>query len=433
MSDPKTLTGINEILTKGFPTDERLLLKMPFGFSMHAAFEKKSSDGENFIHRDHLVRIVKDMNRLLKGDVREIIRDRKKEENAKIEADWVLAWHEIHRKKADIPPQDQQMWRLEAFLHDVGKSLTYSKHASRGQYLITRLMPKDHDSLVKIVGQEKFNQIEKVIAFHDRFGVLSTGEASLAILADALDKGSKNDGSKKAAHTLSHIMVLNLIDIGASVPWGLICEKVKVVLQDWKCSCWNADSPLKLSKGDHGEFEQRLLELSATDEWTIERVSRLLCESYRRARGEAIREKTDFDAARWPAVEKIDFEPYARQALQTVCAGREWGDFKSDFAHIVKMDYLLYFIDKVTKMHWKRYGNPNALAVCIVSVILALIAQFRDLVHTRVGRSRIGIDLSVLRDTPEVQNQIAQLLSGDHYDATCGLEWLIHEAGAWPF
>jgi len=432
MYDINNIKQCDEILKQGFPEDEKVLQKMPFGFSMLEAYNKKDPNNSNkYLHRNHLIEIVKKMNLLLGGDIRKIIADQAAAKNAFVVGEWVNVWRKIHGKKQMVDEQTQQMWRLEAFLHDVGKSLTYSKHPTRGQYLVTRLKIDDRECLVEMIGQDKFNQIEKVIAFHDRFGVLSTGEASFGILADAVDRGTKDEGASKAIHTLSHIMVLNLIDIGASVPWGLISEKVKVVLGDWENACWNDNSPLRQSNGDRGEFERMLLELAARDEWVIDRISRLLSEAYRRARNEILTER-DFDDSHWPEVDKIDFTQPSRQALEALC-GIHWDDFKMDFAHVVKMDYLLYLADRIAKVHWAKHGSPDRLAICMVSVIQKLIGQFADLIRRGNKMSRIGIDLSILRDTPEVQRQIAQLLSGDQTDASYGLEWLTHEAGAWPF
>lgn len=433
-----TIEEWNDVLQHGFPKDEQVLQQMPFGFAMLEAYNKKDPNKDpddpsksRYLHRHHLVKIVEEMNSLLGDDIRRVIRDGDLKESAFIVGEWVDAWRKIHGDNMAIDKQNQSIWRLEAFLHDVGKSLTHSKHPTRGQYLVTRLKPDERDRLVKAIGSDRFNQTEKVIAFHDRFGVISTGEASFGILADAVDRGTENGGIAKSAQTISHIMVLNLIDIGASVKWGLISSKVKVVLDDWKHACWNADSPLDASQGDRGQFEERLLELAAKDQYTIHRIARLLGEAYRRARGECS-EQNDFNESYWPSPETIDFTSAARQALQA-CAGIDWDEFKVDFAHVVKMDYLLYFADKVAKEHWTRYGDPNKLAVCIVSVIQKLIKQFADLIRRREKMCRIGIDLSVLRDTPEVQRQIALLLSSDHTNATYGLEWLTHEAGAWPF
>jgi hypothetical protein len=431
MNTHKTLNSWHNALKQGFPTKRKILTRMPFGQSMWEAFNKTDQkDSHKFLHRQHLQQMVTNMNGLLQGDIRNIIADHNRPENAPIESEWITAWGKIHGDTLKVSEDEQFMWRLEAFLHDVGKSLTHSRHPTRGQYLITRLKIKERDQLVQEIGPQKFRQLEKVVAFHDRFGVISTGEASFGILADTVDRGSTQDGAELAARTISHIMVINLIDIGASVPWGLISEKVRVVLGDWHHSCWDPESPLRQSAGDRGQFEELLLELAAKDERTIDRVARLLAEGYRRARGAALKDKPD--ESKWPDPQSIDFVTPARQALEAQC-GMHWDDFRLDLAHVAKMDYLLYLVDPIVLAHWRKYRSPDRLAVCIVAVIQKLVDQFADLIRRRNRRSRIGIDLGILRDTPDVQNQIAELLTGDQADAAYGLEWLTHETGAWPF
>lgn len=434
----KTIEECNEILKKCFPTDEDTLKEMPFGQSMLDAYNKENPSADpkgppEYLHQEHLCKIVELMNTLLEGEIRGIIVDGTEIHAAFVVGDWTDAWRKIYGDQTTI--EDQQMWRLEAFLHDVGKALTPSKHPSRGRYLITRLKTDDKKAFIEQLGvesgEEKFEQIEKVVAFHDRFGVLSTGESSLGILADVVERGSKENG-KKAAQIISHIMVINLIDIGAAAPGGLVSEIVEVVLEDWKRACWDQNSPLRKSNGDRAEFEKMLLELAARDKETIDRIERLLRESYRRARQKE-QEESGFDNSRWPDIKKLDFRSAARQGLETLVGGIHWIDFQQDLAHVAKIDYLLNLTARITTIHWGKYRSPNGLAITLVSVVQRLVDQFTDLIRGQNERTRIGIDLSVLRDTPEVQEQIANLLCGNPKDASYGLEWLVHEASAWPF
>ncbi len=438
MSGSRHLSEWNDILAQGFPEDPIVLHRMPFGDDMAGAHNKTdSSDSTRYLHREHLVKMVNEMNSLLVGDFRKVIRDWDSTEGAFVVGAWTNAWGAIHDNRPRLNHEEQCMWRLEAFLHDVGKSLTHAKHPTRGQYLVTRLRPDEKKRVIDAIGEERFDQIKKVIALHDRMGVLSTGEASFGILTDALDRKVGDSTSKedttvsKAAQTISHIMVLNLIDIGASVRSGLMSSKVDVILRDWRNACWDDRSPLRMSEGDRGQFEGKLLELASKDEWTIDRIARLLAESYRRACEVRCTER-DFEPSRWPEPGRIDFTSAARQALDTQLDIR-WDEFVRDFAHVVKMDYLLYLADRITKVHWDKYADPDSLAASIVGVIHALVEHFSDLIRRGDQRRRIGIDLSVLRDTPAVQDQIAILLSGNNEQATNGLRWLTHEASAWPF
>lgn len=438
----KNLDECNAILQCGFPTDEKTLKEMPFGTAMLQAINvpnphppQNSSDPESgYQHRKHIRQIVESMNLLLNGQPRKIIRD-ETEHDATV-LSWLSAWRDI-AGFAGIPVQEQKMWRLEAYLHDVGKSLTHSKHPTRGQYLITQLNPAEREAVIEMLGEGKketgrtrFDQIEKIVAFHDRFGVLSTGEASFGILADTLERGLRKEDISRAKQVISHIMVLNLVDIDASVSSGLISEKVDAVLDDWKRACWNEDSPLVQSKGDRVEFEKQLLDLSSNDAQTIARIVRLLNESYLRAKDNA-KKKSDFDKSIWPELGPDGFRPHVQRAIKPLQI--HWDDFRMDLAYVVKIDYALYFTIKVVESCWKEDQDADKLAGIFIKIIEKLVDQFTSLIRQSNRRLRIGVDLSVLRDTPEVQEQIAHLLNGNTSQAELGLEWLVHEASAWPF
>ena len=255
----KKLPECFDTLTQGFPTEEQECKQMPFGESMWEAFNKLKPEvqhkgdidytkDENYLHRQHLKQIVKSMDTVLKGRIEDIVRDKEKNNNDRIAARLTTAWYEINGnyKGSDNNKEEATIWLLEAFLHDVGKALTPAKHPTRGEYLVTRLKTQERDDFIELLGngdtkkgEEKFNQIKKIIAFHDRFGVLSTGEASYGILADILDLGSRLIDLDKAMETISHIMILNLIDIDASIPEGLYSKKVEIVLADWDNTCRN--------------------------------------------------------------------------------------------------------------------------------------------------------------------------------------------------
>lgn len=448
-------------LKKGFPTEEKECKEMPFGESMWEAFNKPTSeaqkkqnidpnDDKNYLHRKHLKQIVGSMNEVLNGRIGDIIRDKSSNDNDKIVARLTTAWYdEINDNSSKSNEREEQekktIWLLEAFLHDVGKALTYAKHPTRGEYLVTRLETEQRDEFIKLLGngdirkgEEKFNQIKKIIAFHDRFGVLSTGEASYGILVDILDLGSREIDLDKARKTISHIMILNLIDIDASIG-GLYSKKVEIILDDWYDTCQNSNSPLKQSRGDRTEFERLLLELATKNERTITRLARLINESYRSGKkAEETKQGLEFDVSLWPEYDVEDFYGKVQDVVQTAI-GINWDEFRKDFAHVVKMDYLLYVTTEIVRNNWEKWKKDKSknaqeeITDIIVKVVIKLRDQFTRLIRQADTRMRIGIDLSVLRQTPDVTEQIAILLGGDDREANIGLDWLATEASAWPF
>jgi hypothetical protein len=459
------LKKCNDCLKKGFPTEPRVLLQFPFGNRMLVVIQKLKHDppvdrkdpDAQFEHRRHVRAIVDSMNRLLTGSPREIIQDHETADATVLK--WLAACRDIlgNLENPRIREDDHAMWRLEAFLHDVGKSLTAAKHPTRGQYLITQLDPEERDKTIEMLGdgdwekgRSRFDQIEKVVGFHDRFGVLSTGEASLGILADTVERGLEKEEVLAARKSISHIMIINLIDMDATIPGGLTGKRMDVVLDDWRQACWDDSSPLMRSGGDRVEFERLLLDRAQKDVMTYTRIERLIHASYMWARSLAETEENErFRGKKWPEEEKANFRdtwpelppdlfrPKVKAALKALEI--HWDDFCIDFAHVVKIDYLLYFTRQVVLFAWKnRKGTEvdraaDRLAGIFMRIVEKLIDQFVRLIRQPGNRLRIGIDLSVLRDTPAVQKQIAALLNGDASQVDLGLRWLVHEASAWPF
>lgn len=108
------ITECNDILNQGFPEDEFVLQKMPFGFSMLAAYNKKDpSDPDKYLHRRHLIEIVKKMNLLLGGNIRETITDQNESEDTFIVGAWVNAWKDIYGE-AQTTDVETQPWGLKS-------------------------------------------------------------------------------------------------------------------------------------------------------------------------------------------------------------------------------------------------------------------------------------------------------------------------------
>ncbi len=461
-----TLNECDETLATGFPLDPDVIQKLPFGAYMLDVVQKPQPGNRGaatqsqptYFHRDHVCKVMNSMNKLLQGTPRTLVPEQAWTDTALQK--WLKACEDILGPHGNALQrrQDRVMWRLEAFLHDVGKSLTPAKHPTRGHYLITELDRDEKERTIEMLGGERrdqdqgksrFSMIEKVVAFHDRFGVLSTGEASHGILADTIERGLQTEDLDTSKAAISHIMLVNLIDIDASVTRGLSSEKIETVLDDWRHVCWDEGSPLVRSGADRVEFEKLLLERAQKDAMVYARIERLIHQSYSSARDLAeekakeslganwVHEKEAF-CEKWPDLDAGNLRPQVRAALK----GLEihWDDFCKDFAHVVKMDYLLYFTKHVVlqvlaQSSKKSDVNREAdrLAGIFVRIVQTLVDQFTRLIRQTNSRLRIGIDLSVLRDTPTVQEKIADLVSGTKNEPDIGLRWLAHEASAWPF
>lgn len=418
---------IDAILKEGLPNEYSVIESLPFGEYIVEACQKPG-DGEG--NREHFKRIVSLMNNLLEGKLDEMITDRDEPLGMAVLKDWLFAWENAYGRPIEIKDEDKQMWRLEAFLHDAGKSLHNSKHPARGLWLVSHLASGENRRVRAIYGEEKFRQIQRVVAYHDRFGVVSTGEASFAILADMLDRGTTAANTKLAARNIFHVLVLNTIDASTYFDGRLPNEKLEDYLRDWHVCCGAPDSPLQRSNGDRAEFERLLLDMASRTEYTIDRVSRILKESYR-GFYDRIREGQSYPSDP-PPIPTVNFRQLAGEALNPEL-GFRFNDFRLDFAYITKLDYLLSLTQKVVHHYMLNQREMLDLAVCLVSAVKKLQDQFSGLIRRGDMRYRVGVDLSILKGTSEVQDRIAALLSGPLSGLSYGLEWLAQEATAYPF
>jgi hypothetical protein len=383
---------------------------------------------------------MKKMNELLEGDYTSFFRDPDSALGRAVAGDWIRVWEHTYEQPVQrIQLEDKPIWRLEAFLHDVGKAFANSKHASRGLWLVAHLSPDESGRVRSIFGEANFRHIQRVIACHERFGVVNTGESSYGIFADMLGRGTTEADVTAAKKSIFHILALNIIDTSATQGFDgrLASDKIQTFLHDWNVCFEAVESPLQRSKGDRGRYEAHLLELASRTESLIDRMSRLLRESYDGALQKLRKEDPEL-ANRQRNTAEIDFRELAGDALEPQL-GFRFDDFRADFAYVVKFDYLLSLTKKIAYNHLNPLSGETRemrdLAVCLVGVVKKLLEQFSDLIHRGESRSRIGIDLSVLRmkENEKAQDRIAELLSGPLAGLSFGLEWLAEEATAWPF
>jgi hypothetical protein len=110
-----------------------------------------------------------------------------------------------------------------------------------------------------------------VIRFHDLFGVLSTGEASLPVMVDLV--GFLGIQPTYAKRLFSALMIFNLADVYGSVP-KVRREKVHAFCGDWRvlCECIGA------ADGVREKFFESLREKASENRYAVNRLWRLMNE-----------------------------------------------------------------------------------------------------------------------------------------------------------
>lgn len=125
---------------------------------------------------------------------------------------------------------------LVSLYHDIGKAISRSLHPQLGANIINNLDRDERNKLVKEIGYEKFKLIALAVEHHDKFGNLSTGEASLTILSSVLfykrfeDENDSDEDEKKieekneklkikySNQIITTIMLLNMLDMASISP-----------------------------------------------------------------------------------------------------------------------------------------------------------------------------------------------------------------------
>lgn len=246
--------------------------------------------------------------------------------------------------------------RVAALYHDIGKSITHDRHVSRGVHLMRDVDASTRRSFESDLLASEFadkHNFWTLLSHHDTFGVLCTGEASLAALSQMVswsgDPDPRNTHRSPAA-LVSYLVLLNLADGASSLRFGRAPQKelrtleVRRYLDDWnfvKSKLWvEGEHPFPAKISREG-FVKALLDHASHPEQTIERITRIITTCYRM---EITREKTDDLLANESEVRKM-----VEEELDTL-HGAKFQRFCHLFARFCKIDYGLRFF-RVMMLH----------------------------------------------------------------------------------
>ena len=116
--------------------------------------------------------------------------------------------------------------RIAALYHDIGKLIRSANHPRLGVNILRNMYEKERAKMVEglvIKGEDKASQSNEhrfsllcsIVEHHDKFGVVSTGEGSLAIFSDILYFRSDEKAIAGIKKNITSVMILNLADIAA--------------------------------------------------------------------------------------------------------------------------------------------------------------------------------------------------------------------------
>jgi hypothetical protein len=294
-------------------------------------------------------------------------------------------------KKDPLPLKSEEYAAIEdllilaAIYHDIGKFIKLAKHPDIGANLVRYYDDEQKQHLMEFLShssdkeaereekrQNRFAQLASIIQHHDKFGVVSTGEASYPIFSDILYFNSDESKLLSIKKNVTAVMLLNLADIAAvnkasgsdrsdildlvkkialhrkgkeledvskklegivqliskkESCLGLSERKTRNVLKDWKALI----EDIEAAKGDRTVLRERLIKKAQNPAATIERIHRLIIESVE------VGTDDEFDDA-WlistSAIEMILLSRLGTYKFQNFC---------ETFATVIKLDYGLRF------------------------------------------------------------------------------------------
>jgi hypothetical protein len=305
----------------------------------------------------------------------------------------------------DLIPETWKRLRLAAFLHDIGKSLDPSRHPILGWHVMVDLasvVPSDRQAAERLCAELEdlkptkgvaagYRYLASLVRDHDKFGNLTTGEASFVALARIASIGG---GPQSLWQQVRDTWLLTLADIAgtsearaanrgaqllntcpcATQQGPLSCAELAATLQmrdenlAMLCEDWRALAPI-LTEPSYVRVTQALRDYSETPEATLRRIKRLL-----RAR-----------AGTWPKVLEALDDDTVESALDTYISSKDFLPFCRDLAMVAKLDYALQF--------WSELSDYLCLRDCLVPPVGPACAQR---VEAALARANVSPELAGL-------------------------------------
>jgi len=262
-----------------------------------------------------------------------------------------------------------------------------------------------------------FRFFTKLLRYHDMWGNITTGEASMVMLSSAIDLDDRPPG---AIVFLGHLLLLNLADqFGTKFlfdkvdrkPIKLDNAKLQSLLAHWKV----VYKVLEESGGNPEIVHEMLLKKAGQATETVDRLYALLKESEINIKG-----KTDVD-----------------DILKDVCGGRYYA-FCEDFG-VMRLSYALRFFRELGKMANEqnkilppdRKVTPYRQASLVIAVLKRILDTYEALIQAnKQQRRETGIEMSWLSRSDKVLSSIIRALLGLEREAA--LSWIDDEVSAYP-
>jgi hypothetical protein len=454
-SDLLTRKQANDLLARGYPTPDELL-RFPLGDLLVSIPDVDPRYGSQDGKPGHIERVVTGINILLSEHPWHIVDSWRQAPPFGEPITFAQAYQTIFTRgpngeapywrwsdHAEIRKEERDsFFRLLALYHDIGKAVITERHPLVGWHLMKdvhkdqvegflyplilgipyeewqRNLQEAQQDVRKIVSRRQWQLIklfEAVIRFHDYFGILSTGEASLPVAVDLIGLRGMDPGD--AQELFSILMIFNLADVYGSIP-ELLSQKVDVYCADWRVLC----EVIAEVKGDRGLFFKRLLELTQTPGAAIDRLWRMMYEGA----------PPDWQ---YKIVPDMIEEIFKEATLSRMYP------FINHFALFCKLDYCLAFKILLMNTAAVQGGRPSEAVVAMTTLLAELEKRYGDLcIRPDKSWRRLGFEMAGLTRRPSTHRDVEQrkvsrigrtiadllLVPGG-----LGKEWAVSECTVW--
>lgn len=400
---------VQELAQSTWPSDA-MLAELPFGADIAGLVNPERDPKENKDTPGHVRAVVQKALRINREGIGALVGT----DNAALR-ERMTAFEQNYLDIFDDPIFHARGWSPQAargyiavcaLYHDIGKIVQRERHTTIGFYHL--LFSQEQQALRAMFRTElDYWLFLHIIRFHDVFGVVSTGEGSLAALVDLIPLREMAEVDRLG---ILHLFLrITLADIAGTVP--VRESKITHLMDDLERAAAAMPSGGKGTRATSGTaFREALLEADISVGRAVTRIHRILAEPG------------------LPEFADDGLEITIERELVAIL-GSNVHQFADTFAHVCKLDYLLRFV-RALENHALAHGKPlRAVVNAFVSILCRVVWEYGDLTHrANGGRRRIGIALKGWTREAGITEKLCAMLFEDQHLA---LQWGTEEATAW--
>ena len=392
-----------------WPSDA-LLTQLPFGRDLAALVDHERDPKDNRDTPDHVRAVVRKallinehgLSAVVKTDSEALLY-----QMAELECDYQAIY--------ESPEMTARGWSAMAakgyiavcaLYHDIGKVIQRDRHPTIGYYHLQN--SPEQTALRRMFRTELDHWLFlHIIRFHDVFGVVSTGEGSLAALVDLIPMREMSEAERLG---ILHLFLrINLADIAGTLP--VREAKIRAMMNDLHRAAAAMPAGGKGTTPTEGlMFREALIEADISVGRAVARIQRMLAEPG------------------LPEYQDEGLDIVIERELMAI-QGSNVRQFANTFSHVCKLDYLLRFV-RALQNHAKERDKPVRVVVNgFVALLCRVVNEYSDLTYRLGGdRHRIGIALKGWTREPATTAKLCSMLFDDSHLA---LQWATEEATAW--